>query len=228
MNDLQKNNGKMVFVDNNDIIIWGSDGNIKAKVNQDNCDISEYGNDSFSTENDYLSFLHYKNEILFIPAGSDKIKAVLLQNKSEKFISLPEKRDAFYNGLRTNEGAIMFPNENTREYVVCNWDSLNISVKDIGIGNDDHLVFDKIAGVKMQAISSDQGYWASSINGFVFEFSSMGDIINKYIVEMETDVLQKRLDTYYKENNVSIGFGGEGTNEIEGFGLEKLIDFISK
>ncbi len=228
LNDCSKSNGNMILVDNDEIVIWGSGGNVKAKINRENSSIKEIDNGCLFTENDYNSFLYYNNMILFIPLGSDRIKAVLLQNKSERYISLPEKRNAFCHGLGTNEVAIMFPYENTREYVVCNWDSLEISMKDIGIGNDDNLVFDKIAGVKMQEISSDQGYWASSINGFVFEFSSKGDIINKYIIEMETDVLQNKLDTYYKENNVSIGFCGEGTNEIEGFGLEKLIDYISK
>jgi hypothetical protein len=171
----------------------------------------------------YISILQKDQEYILIPFSVNEIRKIKENNVIQKN---GEGMSSFYRGVNTGEKAILFPAGSNRNIAVVDWNTLECHFLEGKLQDGDNWVMGPNGWFEMQVIPSDEGWWASSVDGFVLEFDKVGEVAGMYHAMIEIEELKKKLDYLYAKKEMRITFNNYVIQESETVGLKQLIKTI--
>lgn len=175
----------------------------------------------------YMSALQTQDDVWLIPSNGDAIKRYSLREETVRHIQLPDANDIFYHGMDLGASVIFFPAGVCRRFVVVDKMSNELRMIDDAFIEDSNESLMGLRGwFEMHTVSADEGYWAASNDGFIFEFSEKGDILHTYHIEIEKSVLKEKLQRMYKRKDVLMGFSSLGATETDMIDMDELVAYL--
>ena len=224
--DLRNLSKGMCFCDG-EIKFAAVDGELRSRLDIEQKCIKKLTNSPLEF-NGYRSTLQTETDVWMIPFEGEEIKRYNLQNGTWTYIRLENKKDTFYRGMDLGAFVIFFPGGECRNFVVIRKkDNAMHTINDAFQGAADNFLMGFHGWFEMNRIPSDAGYWASSNDGFIFEFSTMGEIIHTYHINIEKSDLKSSLQEKYQKKNISMGFDSQYIHvENDIIGLDELTDYV--
>lgn len=211
--------GKMGVID--------ADGEIRAEISLDGGDVQSTRKRQDRNAGGYLSAIQREDGVLMIPYGADQVKKWIFPDGNVESKILPEHEPSLYRGGNVGKYTVLYPAGSSRKFAQVEWDTLKIKLADGKLEDGDNYVMAPGGWFEMQTIPADDGWWASSTDGFLVEFGEDGEVKGVYHAQDDSQQLKRKLGDAYREAGMEVAFGTAGITETETLGLEELIGFLT-
>lgn len=218
MRDIFIYDGKMGVID--------TDGEVRAEIRLDSGRVEKYEKKGNGNEGGYLSALQREEGALMIPFFASQMKKLSFLNGSIERRALTDNGLSLYRGVNVGNYAVLYPAGSYRKFARVEWDTLQMKLIDGKLKDGNNYVMAPGGWFEMQTVPADEGWWASSTDGFLLEFGVDGEVKGVYHAEADLQQLKKELECAYREAGVGMAFDVAGVTETETLGLEELIWFL--
>ncbi len=156
------------FVSDEKLLVVSSDGKVGNRIDLKTGECERvYG--QIGLTDAYLFSFYSDGKIWKVPYCADRVLEYDLASARESTFPLPNPSDRFFRGMDIGKYVIFFPAALSRQFLIINKQNRQIRMSgNMFTGADEP----KENWFELNVIESDNGSWATSINGVIFEVST--------------------------------------------------------